>query len=218
MLNLGDDNILAGISWQSLTKHQQLWCRADTPSHEWVYSTSFVCQEALSLPDPDVKFSCQGQTITLTHARAHTHTHTHTHTQKTYQTDLIAILRWDILCIRDVSCSPSDWSGTNLIESMTVPRLLMESRFILTCDDRRETREEEEKTKEEKEGTQKCGSSKRLRLHKTLVYIHSVSSSPFSSPRHKRLLLVFLIFHKAAQSAATPTNKQVYTQASMFFW
>lgn len=49
------------------------------------------------------------------------------------------------------------------------------------------TQGDRERKRRGREGErQKCGSRKRLRLHKSLVEIHSMSSSPFSSPRDKR--------------------------------
>lgn len=50
-----------------------------------------------------------------------------------------------------VLCSPSDPSGMNLIDSMMVPRLLMESGLKLTCDGgAKDGVEKEKKIKAEK--------------------------------------------------------------------
>lgn len=62
-----------------MTEYQEVCCRADTPFDKRIYRASFVGKETLSLPKPDVKFSCQRQTTTLTHTHAHTHTMNETH-------------------------------------------------------------------------------------------------------------------------------------------
>lgn len=101
-----------------MTKYQEMWCRADAPSNKGVYSTSFVGQETLSLPKPDVNLSGQRQTATLTHTRTH----------RMHEIRVIVVHRYNVhlRCIK-VFSSPSYPSGMYLIENMMFPRLLMES-------------------------------------------------------------------------------------------
>lgn len=169
-----------------MTKYQVICCSADTPSDKRVYWAPFVGQETLSLPKPDVKLSCQRQTTTFTQTQ-----------EDVWDTqtlcDWVGTQLASVMCVH---CSPSYPSGMNLIESTIIPRLLMESGLTWTFDGGRGGggRRNEQKDKgwgEDTEGKREerqggVRSRKRLGYIKTLVEIHSMSSSPFSSPRHKR--------------------------------
>lgn len=81
-----------------------------------------------------------------------------------------------------IYCSPSDPSGINLIESTMFPLLLTESGLKWTCTNNKKIKSEEKRQRQKKKKRVKQRTPRsweRLRLHKTLVEIHSMSSSPF---------------------------------------
>lgn len=139
-----------------------------TPFNEGVYSASFVGQETLSLPKPDVNLSGRRQTPTWT---KHTHAQRQQIQIHSGPMRLVQLGYWSRTC-----CSPSDPSGTNLMENRTLPRQLMESGHRRTCGNN------------QKMQLEASGRWDSPRLHQTLFDIHSMSPSLPSAHPHKKTL------------------------------